>query len=64
MDDNTADWTAYKLRQITEQLEYKGQLELADAMQDVLDAYLLGEVDVSFAGGWPIVTERQDSKEQ
>tara|TARA_Y100000114_G_C11641326_1_gene269435 strand:- start:191 stop:385 length:195 start_codon:yes stop_codon:yes gene_type:complete len=64
VNDNTADWTAYKLRQLTEQLEYKGQLELADAMQDVLDAYILGEVDVSFAGGWPIVTERQDIKEQ
>ena len=56
MGDNIADWTAYKLRQLTEQLEAKGRLDLADAMQTALDAYLLGDIGVSFAGGWPIIT--------
>ena len=54
-NDNLADFTAYKMRSIIEDLAYKGRLDYANAMQDALDAYLLGEISIGFIDGWPYV---------
>ena len=55
--DNVADFTAYKLRNIVEDLAQKGQLDMAGALQEALDAYLLGDIDICFIDGWPHVPE-------
>tara|TARA_Y100001938_G_C7992540_1_gene380249 strand:- start:506 stop:715 length:210 start_codon:yes stop_codon:yes gene_type:complete len=51
--DNVADFTAYKMRNIVEDLAQQGQLDIADAIQDALDLYLLGDIDICFIDGWP-----------
>ena len=56
-DDNLADFTAYKMRSIIEDLAKANRLDYANAMQDALDAYLLGEVRIGFIDGWPYVLD-------
>jgi len=55
--DNLADFTAYKMRNLIEDLAKQGRTDYAMAMQDALDAYLLGEVHISFIDGWPYVLD-------
>jgi len=55
--DNLADFTAYKIRSLIEDLAKQGRAEYANAVQDALDAYLLGQVDIGFIDGWPYVLE-------
>ena len=38
-------------------IEYKLN-QLADGLIQVLDAYMLGQVDVEFVDGWPVVWPR------
>jgi len=56
-NDNLLDFTAYKMRSLIEDLAKQGRSDYANAMQDALDAYLLGEVQISFMGGWPYVLD-------
>ena len=56
-NDNVADFTAYKMRSIIEDLASANRIDYANAMQDALDAYLLGEIDISFIDGWPYVLD-------
>ncbi len=55
--DNLADFTAYKMRSLIEDLAKQGRTDYANAMQDALDAYLLGELQISFIDGWPYVLD-------
>jgi len=41
-NDNLLDFTAYKMRSLIEDLAKQGRSDYANAMQDALDAYLLG----------------------
>ena len=56
-DDNLADFTAYKMRSIIEDLAIEGRLDYANAMQTALDEYLLGNIRIGFIDGWPYVLE-------
>ena len=55
--DNLIDFTAYKMRNIIEDLAKQGRTDYADAIQHALDSYLMGEVQISFIDGWPYVLE-------
>ena len=57
---NLLDFTAYKMRSIVEDLAKQGRSDYADAVQDALDAYLLGQVDIGFIDGWPYVLENTE----
>ena len=56
-NNNVADFVAYKMRSIIEDLAKAKRLDYANAMQDALDAYLLGEVRIGFIDGWPYVLD-------
>ncbi len=56
-NDNLLDFTAYKMRNLIEDLAKANRLDYANAMQDALDAYLLGEIGIGFADGWPYVLD-------
>ena len=55
-NDNLIDFTEYKLRNLVESLAAVGQSELADALQDALDQYMLGNIDIVWQHGWPFMT--------
>ena len=56
-NDNLLDFTAYKMRNIVEDLAKSGRLDLAHGMQLALDQYLLGDLDIAFKDGWPYVAD-------
>lgn len=56
-NNNLADYTAYKLRQLVEEHARHGRLEYANAIQDALDSYLLGTVRIAFKDGKPYVAD-------
>ena len=56
-NNNVADFVAYKMRSIIEDLAKANRIDYANAMQDALDAYLLGEVRIGFIDGWPYVLD-------
>ena len=56
-NDNLADFTAYKMRNLIEDLAKKGRTDYANAMQDALDLYLLSEIRIGFIDGWPYVLD-------
>jgi hypothetical protein len=45
------------MRNLIEDLAKTNRLDYANAMQDALDAYMLGEIDIGFIDGWPYVLE-------
>jgi len=55
--NNLLDFTAYKMRNLIEDLATVGRIDYANAIQDALDSYLLGEIDISFIDGWPYVVD-------
>ena len=55
--ENVLDFTAYKMRNIIEDLAKANRLDYANAMQDALDAYLMGEIRIGFIDGWPYVLD-------
>ena len=55
--ENVLDFTAYKMRNLIEDLAASGRLDYANAMQDALDEYLLGNIRIGFIDGWPYVLE-------
>tara|TARA_Y100000310_G_C20507866_1_gene727305 strand:- start:711 stop:920 length:210 start_codon:yes stop_codon:yes gene_type:complete len=55
--DNLVDFTAYKMRSLINDLAKQGRIDYADAMQDALDSYLLGDVKIDFIDGWPYVLD-------
>ena len=58
--NNVADFVVYKMRSIVEDLAKLGRSDYANAVQDALDAYLLGQVDIGFIDGWPYVLENTE----
>ena len=58
--DNLIDFTAYKMRSIIEDLAKRGRTDYANAMQDALDSYLVGDIQISFVDGWLYVLETID----
>ena len=59
-NDNVADFIAHKMRRIIDALAIDGRLDYADAMQNALDAYLLGEVRITFIDGWPYTLDNTE----
>ena len=55
--DNLIDFTAYKMRNLIEDLADVGRTDYANAIQDALDSYLLGDIDIAFIDGWPYVVD-------
>ena len=55
--ENVIDFTAYKMRNLIEDLDKANRVDYATAMQEALDAYLMGEVRIGFIDGWPYVLE-------
>tara|TARA_Y100001937_G_C7051232_1_gene299216 strand:- start:544 stop:744 length:201 start_codon:yes stop_codon:yes gene_type:complete len=58
--ENVLDFTAYKMRNLIEDLAMANRLDYANAMQDALDSYLLGEVRISFIDGWPYILDKTE----
>ena len=56
-NNNVADFVAYKMRNLIEDLAKQGRTDYANAMQVALDAYLLEEIDIGFIDGWPYILE-------
>ena len=54
---NVIDFTAYKMRSIIEDLDKANRIDYATAMQEALDAYLLGHIRINFIDGWPYVID-------
>jgi hypothetical protein len=52
-NDNLIDFTAYKLRNLVEDVAAVGRSDLANALQVALDEYLLGNIDIVWQSGWP-----------
>jgi len=59
--DNLLDFTAYKLRNMVEDLAAVGQLDLAEALQDALDKYMLGHIDIAWQSGWPYMLKPEEN---
>ena len=53
-NDNVYDYTEYKLFYLIEDLDNAGNVALAEVYQEVLDAYLLGDIDIKWAEGMPL----------
>jgi hypothetical protein len=52
------DFIEYKLNQLAERAAQARRTDVADGLIKVLDAYMLGHVDVEFVDGWPVVWPR------
>ena len=52
------DFIEYKLAQLIEHADEAKRADVADGLLKVLDAYILGHVDVEFVDGWPVVWPR------
>ena len=59
-NNNVADFVAYKMRNLIEDLDKANRLDYATAMQEALDAYLMGEVRIGFMNGVPYVLEDKE----
>ncbi len=60
VNNNVLDFTAYKMRNLIEDLADANRLDYANAMQDALDSYLLGEIRIGFIDGWPYVLDKTE----
>ena len=60
-NDNLLDFTAYKLRNMVEHMADTGQEAMAYAMQEALDQYLLGDINIIWQSGWPHVIQEKDT---
>jgi hypothetical protein len=49
------DYTEFKLHALMESAASENQYEIADALREVLDGYLLGELHIEWANGFPLV---------
>ncbi len=49
------DFTEFKLHALMERAASENQYEIADALREVLDGYLLGELQVEWSNGFPLV---------
>jgi len=49
------DFTEFKLHALMESYARSSQFELANALADVLDGYLLGQLQIEWSEGLPLV---------
>ncbi len=59
--DNLIDFTAYKLRNMVEHLAALGRSDLATALQEALDEYLLDNINIVWQKGWPYIDDDNDN---
>ena len=53
-NDNVYDYTEWKLHYLIEDLYNAGNMALAEVYQEVLDAYLVGDIDIKWVKGMPL----------
>ena len=53
--DTVTDYIPYKMRELIEYYAYHGEVQTAEGLLKALNAYILGEIDISFEDGWPYV---------
>ena len=53
-NDNVYDYTEYKLFYIVEDLYNAGNMALAEVYQELLDNYMLGNIDIKWVEGLPL----------
>ena len=58
--DNLLDFTAYKLRNMVEDWAAVGQTDIADALLDALDQYMLGHIGIAWHDGWPYMVKPEE----
>ena len=55
-EENTlTDFVPYKMRELIEFHAANGDEQVAEGLLKALNAYILGEIDISFEDGWPYV---------
>ena len=55
-EENTlTDFIPYKMRELIEFYAYQGDEQVAEGLLNALNAYILGEIDITFEDGWPYV---------
>tara|TARA_A100001515_G_scaffold118037_1_gene100193 strand:+ start:390 stop:635 length:246 start_codon:yes stop_codon:yes gene_type:complete len=62
--DNVYDFVEYKLHALVTYAADAGRVDIATAMIDALDAYLMGEVDIIFVDGWPHASRKPEFEER
>ena len=53
--DTVTDYIPYKMRELIEFHASQGNEQVAEGLLNALNAYILGEVDITFEEGWPYV---------
>ena len=54
-ESTVTDFIPYKMRELIEFYSYQGEEQTAEGLLKALNAYILGEVDITFEDGWPYV---------
>ena len=60
--DNVYDFTEYKLFYLIEDLDNAGNEAMAEVFQDVLDNYMLGNIDITWEQGQPFIVKGRIKK--
>ena len=60
--DNVYDFTEYKLYYLIEELDDVGNEAMAEVYQDVLDNYMLGNIDIKWVEGQPFIVKGRINK--
>jgi len=60
--DNVYDFTEYKLFYFIEDLDDAGNDAMAEVFQDVLDNYMLGNIDIKWEQGQPFIVKGRIKK--
>jgi hypothetical protein len=55
--DNVYDFIEFKMHKLIERVALAGREDLALALSEALDSYLMGEISISFIDGWPVAYE-------
>jgi len=57
---NVSDFISYKLQRIIKKFQRAGRHDIANALDDALQRYAKGEIELTFVDNWPhIVKEKQ-----
>ena len=58
------DFTEFKLHALMEQLASENRIDDADTIRKALDAYLLGNCDITWVKGAPYATYTEDNADE
>ena len=61
-NDNVYDYTEYKLFYLIEDLDNAGNEAMAEVFQDVLDNYMMGNIDIKWEQGQPYIAKGRIKK--